>query len=140
MPITHHIDSERRLVIARVTGTLAGRELFDYQHEVWSRPEVVGFDEFVDMSRVEAVEDPSAVEMRRLAAESAATDGPPGTAGRFAIFAPGDLAFGLGRMYQTYREMAHPGGKEVGVFRTLLQAVIFLGLTEPLPRFLLGEV
>jgi hypothetical protein len=45
-----------------------------------------------------------------------------------AIVAPEDFAFGLGRMYEAYRGFEPAGKKEVGVFRTLREALEFLGL------------
>jgi hypothetical protein len=53
MPIDHHIDHDRRLVLAEGHGTVSADEIFRYQSEVWSRPDVAGYDELVDMSRVE---------------------------------------------------------------------------------------
>ena len=39
---------------------------------------------------------------------------------------PTSLAFGLGRMYQTHRDLVSPGGKQVSVFRTLPAALDWL--------------
>ncbi len=57
---------------------------------------------------------------------------------RFAIIAPGDLAFGLGRMFQAYREGEKQSTKHVKVFRNLEAALAFLKIKEaptlpPLP-------
>jgi hypothetical protein len=51
---------------------------------------------------------------------------------RLAIYAPTDISYGLGRMYQAHREMRSEGGRRVGVFRTMEEALAFLGL-EPGP-------
>jgi hypothetical protein len=48
------------------------------------------------------------------------------TKSRFAIVAPADVAFGLGRMYQAYRTLDRRSTKEVGVFRTMREALAFL--------------
>src|SRR5262245_13175979 len=130
MPITYHIDHEQRMVVARGLGRLTEQEIFTYQREVWSRSDVAGYDELVDMTAVEQVEDPTAFDMRRLARTSAATDGPTDASGKFAILAPQDLFFGLGRMYQAYREMTPGSRKRVGVFRTLDEIKVFLGRAE----------
>jgi hypothetical protein len=55
----------------------------------------------------------------------------PGTSSRFAIVAPDALAFGLGRMYQAYRELRSGGAKQVAVFRTRGEAFAFLGTDDP---------
>src|SRR5205085_328644 len=105
MPIEYRIDTRRGLVVATAHGTLTDEDVFGYQREVWSRPDVAGYDELVDMSRVERIVLPAADRVRELAAVSAAMDDPaPGA--RFAIYAPTDLAFGLGRMYEVYRGLS----------------------------------
>jgi len=47
---------------------------------------------------------------------------------KFAIVAPQALPFGLGRMYEMYREMNEHSTKQVRVFRTRQKAVEWLGL------------
>lgn len=68
--------------------------------------------------------------MQQLALLAAAQDHPAG-AGRFAIVAPASLGFGPGRHYQAYRERDPRSTQGVGVFRTLAEALSFLG-TETL--------
>src|SRR5690348_2984159 len=117
MPIEHEIDLPRRRISARVTGTLTDPEIFAYQREVWSRPEVQGFDELVDMTAADHVAVPSTARVQELAQVSARSDPPAGSA-RMAIVAPQDLAYGLGRMYQTFRALDAASTKEVRVFRS----------------------
>lgn len=127
MPIEYQIDFERRLVIAKGVGTVADPDIFDYQKQVWSRPEVLGFNELVDMSAVIKIDPPSAERVQQLAALSVKMDaGAP--ASKFAIVAPDHLAFGLGRMYEIYRSLEAGSKKKVGVFRTLPEALAFLGV------------
>ena len=138
MPIDYYIDHARRLVVARGRGVFADAEVFAYEREVWSQPEVAGYDELVDMTDVEEIAAPlpAGPRIRQLASEAAAQDHPE-SAGKFAIVAPSSLAFGLGREYQTYRELDLRSKKQVGVFRTLAEALSFLGietLEGPEPR------
>ena len=49
---------------------------------------------------------------------------------RFAIVAPRDFEFGLGRMYEAHREQDSRSTKRVGVFRTREEALAWLGLTR----------
>ena len=125
MAIEYRIDHARRLVMAQGRGIILDQDFFDYQREVWSRPDVAGYDELVDMRAVESIVRPTADRVGQLAALSASMDA---GASKFAIVAPEDLAYGLGRMYQTYRGMEKTSAKEVGVFRTLGEAIAFLGL------------
>ena len=140
MPITHRIDHAHRLVIARGYALFAAADVFEYQRQVWSQPEVAGYDEIIDMTHVTDVDLPSAQRIRDLASISAGMDVPQSS--RFAIVAPTDLAFGLGRMFQVYREAETRSTKAVGVFRTMADAAAFLNLTEmpPLPPLPAGFV
>jgi hypothetical protein len=126
MPIDYRIHFDRRRVVATASGILTDADVFGYQREVWSRDDVAGFDEIVDMTAVDNVElpVPSSERMRTLAAESAERDVP--AASRFAIVAPGDLAYGLGRMYAVYRETDRRSTKEVRVFRRMDEALSWL--------------
>ena len=127
MPIDHHIDHDRRLVRARCLGILTDEDIFGYQREVWSRPDVSGYDELVDLSEVEEIALPSAGRVRELARLSASMD-PRSPSSKLAIVAPDDLAFGLGRVYEAYREGNDQSTKRVGLFRSLADALTFLGL------------
>ncbi len=132
MPIKYWIDHARRLVWAVGHGTLTDQDVFGYQGEVWARPDVAGYSELIDMSAVGAIALPSAARVRDLAGLSAGMDG-RGHASKFAIVAPSDLAFGLGRMYATYRGLEAGSKKQVGVFRSLGEAWAFLGVAA-VPR------
>ena len=130
MPISYRIDRDARRVIATASGILSDEDVFGYQRDAWSRADVAGFDEIVDMTGVNNVElpVPSSDRMRALAAESADMDAPQPS--RFAIVAPGDLAYGLGRMYAVYRETNGGSTKTVRVFRTMDEAVAWLDEAE----------
>jgi hypothetical protein len=68
--IEYRIDHARRLVLAKGRGTLTDQDVFGYQKEVWSRPDVAGYGELMDMSEVEQVELPAPGRIRDLAALS----------------------------------------------------------------------
>lgn len=125
MPIPYRIDDDRRRVIAEPAGELTTQDLFDYQREVWSRPELAGYDELVDMSRVEKVEFESSFKMRELARLSAKMNHSE-LRTRMAIVAAKDLHYGLGRMYEAYRAMAPGSTREVRTFRHAEEALAWL--------------
>jgi len=131
MPIIYSIDHERRVVVATWRGTVVGKDLFAYQKEAWSRPEVAGYNELIDMLDVKELPDtgPLGPVLESLATVSAKMD-PAGNRSRLAIVAPNALVFGLGRMYQAYRSISPGSTKEVGVFRTLAEARAFLGVND----------
>lgn len=125
MPIDYEIDHQCRLVTAKAHGTLTHEDVISYQKEVWSRPDVNGYNELVDMSAVAHIDLKSVDRVRELAKMSADMDD-RSTPSRFAIVAPTGESFGLGRMYQTYRSLDDRSTKEVGVFRTLDEALDFI--------------
>ena len=127
MPIEYKIDLPRRRILARVKGRLTEQDVYSYQYEVWSKPEHFGFDELMDMTEVTEIENPDAKKLQKLAEVAARMQ--PGAVGRFAVVAPSDIAFGIARMYQTYRSMTPSGGKDVGVFRNMNDALQFLAYT-----------
>jgi hypothetical protein len=133
MPITYEIDHKRRLVDAKADGLMSDEDVFAYQREVWSRGDLAGYGEIVDMSAVEHVALPSIDRIRELAELAARSDADnPGS--KLAIIAPRDFAFGLGRMYETYRDLQAGSTKPVGVFRTRREALDYLGVEgDPTP-------
>jgi hypothetical protein len=131
MPIEYQIVHERRLVMAQGRGTLTGLDVFGYQRNVWSLPEVGGYDELMDMTQVEDIALPSTQRVRELARLSAEMDA-RSTTSRFAIVAPSEFAFGLGRLYEIFRSLDDRSTKQVGVFRSLDEALAFLDINGPL--------
>jgi len=128
MPIEFTIDHARRLVLATARGVLTGQDVFGYQRTVWSRADVQGYNELLDMRAVEGIDIASVDNMRALAQLSASMD-IPATSSKFAIVATSDEAFGLSRMYETYRHLEDKSTKQVAVFRTLTEAYAYLGVT-----------
>ena len=131
MPIEYQIVHERRLVMAQGRGTLTGLDVFGYQRNVWSLPEVAGYDELMDMTQVEDIALPSTQRVRELARLSAEMDA-RSTTSRFAIVAPSEFAFGLGRLYEIFRSLDDRSTKQVEVFRSLDEALEFLDINGTL--------
>jgi hypothetical protein len=125
MPLQYWVDENRKLVVAKADGVISDEEVFSYQREAWSRRELAGYAELVDMSEVEHIDLPSVDRIRELAKVAAGMDN---GSSKLAIVATRDFAFGLARMYETYRELQAGNAKPVGVFRTLQEAMDFLGL------------
>ena len=118
--------------MARGHGTLTDQDVFAYQTDVWSRADVAGYDELVDMTQVEDIALPSTERVRALASFSADMDVPSKTS-RFAIVAPTEFAFGLGRLYEILGSHDDRRTKEVRVFRSLDEAKAFLDIRGTLP-------
>ena len=129
MPIVYRIDHENRVVLAAGHGVLQTEDFFGYQKTVWSRPDVQGYDELVDMSGVTDMPTASTDRIKELATLAAAMD-PKATSSRFAIVASADIAYGLGRMFQAYRDLNPRSTKEVSVFRTMEEALAYLNIDQ----------
>jgi hypothetical protein len=129
MPIDYRIDPDFRVVFAVGRGALTPEDIFEYQHKVWSRADVAGYNELFDMSGVERIIPPSRGSVRDLASFAALMD-PPDFLSKFAIVAPQDLAFGIGRMFESYRELDERSTKQVAVFRSMQPALAWLGMTR----------
>ena len=131
MPLTFRLDRKAHVIVAAAYGTLTDDQVFDYQREISSRDDTIGYDELVDVTYVKEIALPSTDRVRDLAALAAGKDAVRGSS-RLAIVAPGDLAFALGRMFQTNRELDPRSRREVGVFRTTKEALAFLRIDHPL--------
>jgi hypothetical protein len=132
MPITYRVDDETRVIVVAGYGVLADAEIFGFQREINRRPEIAGYDQLIDMSRVAEFAVPSSDRVRDLAALAAVMNVEAPVAARMGIYAPSDIGFGLGRMFQTYRELDPRTTTQVGVFRTMDEALAFVGLDHPL--------
>jgi hypothetical protein len=126
MPIEYRIDHDRRLVLARAIGNLTAEDLFRYQREAWSLPEVKGYNELIDMSRVEEIVSPTHEKTVELATLSANMDDRD-IETKFAIVASEAFAYGMGRIYEIYRNLNPRSTKKVRVFRTLPEAMDWIG-------------
>ncbi len=127
MPLEYRIDLERRVVFATAARILSDEDVFAYQREVWSRDDLAGYDEVVDLGEVEDFVLSSDDRVRALAELASAMD-VSGASSRLAIVAPRDLAYGFARMFETYRELNQRGSKSVSVFRSMQAALDWLGV------------
>jgi hypothetical protein len=128
MPITYHIYHDQRLVVVTPDGVLSDADVFNYQKEVWSRPETKGYNEFIDMTGVSQIDFVSADRVNYLAEISGRMDSPESPS-KLAILATSEVSYGLGRMYEAYRNMTKPGTKVVRVFRTRQEALQWLDVS-----------
>lgn len=132
MPITYEIDHARKLVHARITGALTRDDAFTYQKHVWSLPEVRGYNQLIDATDMGQVDIPfpSSDAMKELSALAATMDDPR-IKTRFAIVAVSAFAYGLARMYATYRALDARSTRSVSVFRSVEDAMTWLDSDEP---------
>ena len=99
MPIRTIIDKQNGLIQTAASGRVSGPELVDYYRRLRTHPDFKrNLNEIFDASQVEAI-DVTADDVRRLSAmtEEYTRLGVPV---KVAIVAPGDLEFGMSRMYE----------------------------------------
>ena len=120
MAVSYTIDSKRRLILSSASGEVTAAELLSHQDRLMRDPDFdPSFRQLADFSGTTRVS-VSSEDIRVLAARNFFA---PGT--RRCVIAPTAEIFGLGRMFQTFREMS--GGKEdVQIFRDREEAVRWL--------------
>jgi hypothetical protein len=135
LPITYEIHHDRKLVHACIGGTLTRDDAFQYQQHVWSLPEVRGYNQLIDASDMghADIPFPSADAMRELSSLAASMDD-PNTRTRFAIVATSAFAYGLARMYATYRALDPRSTRVVSVFRSVEDATAWLESDDSKPE------
>ena len=122
MPIEYHIDHGRRLVIASASGKLTAEDFFNYKRNAWALPDVRGFNELVDASKVEEILSLSFGKISELAKLSANMDDNT-ISTKLAIVASDTFLYGMGRLYEAFRNVNPKSTKKVSVFRTMQEAI-----------------
>ncbi len=129
MSLTYRIDTGHRIVVATASGVLTIDDLFAYQRDAWHHEEIRGYNELVDMRNVDILNPPATPSLQRFSEFAASMDEFVGDS-KLAIVAKGDLDFGLARMFQAFRELNPKSRKKVQVFRSLGDALAYLGVNE----------
>ena len=128
MPVQYVIDRERRLVITTAWDRVTFAEARAHQEQLKHDPDFhPDFNQFLDATAVTAL-DISAEEARTIARNSPHFS----ASSRRAWIAPSPFLFGMGRMIETYREIAG-GAEQFRVFNDREQALKWLGL-DALPQ------
>jgi hypothetical protein len=99
MPIRMTIERDTGLIRTSASGRVTGRDLVEYYRRLRAHPDFRStLNEIFDVTQVDAI-DVSADDVRRLSSvtEEFTSRGVPV---KVAIIAPGDLEFGMSRMYE----------------------------------------
>ena len=124
-PITHSLNEDLHLLITTWSGVVTDAEMIAAYRRAYADSRwVPGFNEVTDLRRanVGAVTADGLRGLRLLVAESVA-----GFSGRFktAVLAPGDLGFGISRMYEM---MSDESSESVRVCRDAADAAAWVGI------------
>jgi hypothetical protein len=116
MPTFHKIDKERRLVMSSGSGVLNKEEALAYRARLLADPDFdSSYSQLLDLTHITRF-DLNSSDLRQLA------EGDPfSAASRRAFLVPNDLSFGLGRMYEIFREATGEHG--IRIFRDLDDAL-----------------
>ena len=126
MPMESHIDHSKHLVIAKPAGVLTFEEITNYQRTVWSDASLAHYDELVDMTGVEDVLGDTVNNVQKLSEIASGMNGSIGPS-KLAIVAVSDYHYGMGRMFKALREQQRGSVKQVEVFRSIEEALGWLG-------------
>ena len=122
VPMAYKINSEHKIVISTGNGTLTFAESLTHQENLREDPNFIPkFSQLMDLTLVTKMELKSD-ELQRLAAHSVfANDS------RRSFLVSSDLAYGLFRMFQTFRN--NEGENGIQIFRELGPALNWVHLT-----------
>ncbi len=126
MPMTYTVDSEHQLVKARIFGVLVADDIKKFVAERSTREEIQGFDMFVDLSDVESIDYQSPAQLIDIVRVATKGDNKHRRS-KMAIVVGSDSDFGLSRMYQSYRDSQPGANRELRIFRTMEEAMAWLG-------------
>ena len=110
MPITSKIDKEQRLVLTTGSGIVTLQEILDHQKRLRSDPEFDStFDQLGDFTPA------TSLDLTSAEVETVASGTLFAKTSRRAFVANDATMFGVGRMFEAYREMSGTG-EQVKIF------------------------
>lgn len=124
MPATYKIDKEKRLVLTTIWGVFSFSDAVAHKDKLLRDPDFERtYSQITDLTQVTEWA-ASNEEVRAFAKFNVFSP-----ESRRAIIAPGDLKFGMARMFATLRELQ--GEKGIAVFRTLEEALDWVLAKSP---------
>jgi hypothetical protein len=129
MPLEIRVEPTKRLRYAVAHGRLTDRDLLEAWGDALADPAFdPALDSLVDISEAESFEvTPAGAQRLADVMEMCGKEPPPGTRPRVAFVAPTDEAFGVCRIYETYREL-RGASAHFFVTRSKAEAQCWLGL------------
>lgn len=120
MPVNHNIDTKAQLLITTWEGEARDIELIEaikkYQKDIQNHPDYINYNEVVDFSNVTSIK-LTTEGIINIAAIASATDQNEVNR-KLAFIVSSKLAFGLARMYETYRGFSKKTHKKIRIFKT----------------------
>lgn len=124
MPVTETIHDDARLVHTVATGVLTRDDFIDHIERTWRGKPIADYDEIVDATTADASQ-LTAEDL--LAIVNSGVEFDPEMTPKLALCVSSDLAYGIGRMFGSMREVHDKNAREIRVFRELAEAESWLG-------------
>lgn len=119
MPANHIIDTKAHLLITTWEGEAHDNEFIEaikeYQKDIQNNPSYINYNEVVDLSKVTRFK--LTTEGIKNIAQIASSTDHDGANKKLALIVNSSLAYGLCRMYETYRSFSTKSNKEMRVFK-----------------------
>lgn len=128
MPSIHTIDKQRKLIITTWQGDISDDDLIQslsqYQQDYQNLPEYQSFHEVLDFSHAGKIT-LTTTGIRNLSKIAVSTDSNRQHT-KLAIIVNNTLAYGLARMYISYRGLRNDTGKYIQIFKAYDQAISWI--------------
>ena len=125
MPAHHTVDADAQLLITTWKGEAHDHEFIEaihnYQKEIQTHPEQLHFNEIVDFTDMTHVK-LTAGGIKNIGRIALLTD-TDHVKRKLALVVSSNVAFGLARMYTTYRTLSPKSNKDIHIFRTKADAL-----------------
>jgi len=119
MPAHHHIDSKTQLIITTWEGEARDIEFIEalkkYQKDIQNHTDYILYNEVVDLSNVTNIK--ITTEGIKTIALIASNTDKENSNRKLALIVSSNLAYGLAKMYEAYRNFSKNACKEICVFR-----------------------
>jgi hypothetical protein len=124
MPAIHHIDTTARLLITTWEGAAIDKDMIEaikhYQDTILNKIEYRNFNEILDLSKITDMK-LTTDGLRQIGSIASITD-PDRVNPKLAIIVSSNIAFGLARMYVTYRSFSSNANKVIRIFKDANEA------------------
>ena len=125
MPANHYVDNKEKILVSTWEGDATDNEcaeaLKKYQEEFQNNPDYIKYNEIIDTRNVKRIKlTTKGIKYSSLLAST--TDKNEGNR-KLAFIVNSNLAYGLVRMFITYRSFADNANKELNVFKNKKEAI-----------------
>ena len=125
MPANHQIDNNKQLIITTWEGDAHDNEFIEaiktYQKDIQNIPDYINYNEVVDLSKVTSFKltTDGIINIGKIASSTDRNE----TVKKLALIVNSRLAYGLCRMYETYRSFSKKSNKVIRVFKNKKDAL-----------------